>query len=107
MSNDLVKERFKKLEAIRAMGIEPYGGMFLKPAPIAELLKNFEDHKKVQVAGRLSAVRFMGKTTFCDLKDESGRVQLYVKHEHLGEEAFKLFECLDIGDIIGVGGELF
>jgi len=107
MSNDLIKERFKKLEAIKAMGVDPFGAKFLKQCLIAELLKNFEDHKKVQVAGRLSAARLMGKTTFCDLKDESGRIQLYVKHEPLGEEAFKLFQQLDIGDIIGVEGELF
>jgi len=107
MSNDLIKERYKKLDAIKAMGVDPFGAKFLKQGLIAELLKNFEEHKKVQVAGRLSAARLMGKTTFCDLKDESGRIQLYVKHEHLGEEAFKLFEQLDIGDIIGVAGELF
>lgn len=107
MSNDLISERYKKLEAIQAMGVDPFGGRFPKQGLIAELLKNFEDHKKVRTAGRLSAVRLMGKTTFCDLKDESSRIQLYVKHEHLEEKAFKLFQQLDIGDIIGVEGELF
>ncbi len=107
MSNDLISERYKKLEAIQAMGVDPFGGRFPKQGLIAELLKNFEDHKKVWTAGRLSAVRLMGKITFCDLKDESGRIQLYVKHEHLGEKAFKLFQQLDVGDIIGVEGELF
>ena len=107
MSNDLIKERLKKFEAIKAMGVDPFGARFLKQGLIADLIKSFEDKKKVRTAGRLSAVRLMGKTTFCDLKDESGRIQLYVKHEHLGEQNFKLFEHLDIGDIIGVEGELF
>ena len=54
MSNDLIKERYKKLEAIQAMGVDPFGGRFPKQGLIAELLKNFEDHKKVRTAGRLS-----------------------------------------------------
>ena len=105
--NDLIKERRKKLESIKAMGIDPFGGKFSKGHMIRALLENFEDKKRVNTAGRLSAMRLMGKTTFCDLKDDSGRIQLYMKHEHLGEEQAKLFECLDIGDIIGVEGELF
>lgn len=106
-TNDLVKERFKKFEAIKAMGVDPFGGKFLKDALVATFAQDFVDKRRVRTAGRLSAMRVMGKTTFCDLKDESGRIQLFVKHEHLGDEAHKLFECLDIGDIIGVEGELF
>ncbi len=106
-SNDLIKERYKKFEAIKAMGVDPFGGKFLKDGLIATLTHDFQDKKRVQTAGRLSAMRLMGKTTFCDLKDESGRIQLYVKHEHLGDEQYQLFERLDIGDIIGVEGELF
>jgi lysyl-tRNA synthetase, class II len=106
-SNDLLRERFKKYEAILAMGVHPFGGRFEKACFIAELVQNFEDKKKVKTAGRLSALRVMGKTTFCDLKDESGRVQLYVKHEHLGDQGAALFGNLDIGDLVGVEGELF
>ena len=106
-SNDLTKERFKKYQAIKAMGIDPHGGRFVKTAFLTQLVKDFEDKKRVHAAGRLSAIRLMGKTTFCDLRDESGHVQLYVKAELLGEKSFKLFELLDIGDLIGVEGELF
>ncbi len=107
LSNDLVKERLKKLEAVRALGAEPFGGRFLKDGLIAAFVENYEENKRVLTAGRLSAMRFMGKTAFCDLKDESGRIQLYMKRDHLDETSYKVFECLDIGDIVGAEGELF
>src|SRR3989338_2069928 len=106
-SNDLIYERHKKLEAIRTMGLDAFGGKFPKEQMRADIVRTFEDKKRVKTAGRLSAERVMGKTTFCDLKDETGRLQLYIKQDHLGPEQYKLFECLDIGDIIGVQGELF
>ncbi len=106
-SNDLMRERQKKLESAQRLGHDPFGGKFAKEFSMAELAAQFEDKKKVSTAGRLSAMRLMGKTTFCDLKDETGRIQLYVKPDVLGEELYRLFECLDIGDIIGVAGDLF
>jgi lysyl-tRNA synthetase class 2 len=105
--NELIKERLKKLEAVRALGVDPYGGKFAKDAPVAEVVSGFEDKKRARTAGRLTAMRLMGKTTFADLKDETGRIQLYIKEEHLGPDGQKLFERLDIGDILGVEGELF
>jgi lysyl-tRNA synthetase class 2 len=105
--SSLVKERLKKLEAIRAMGIHPYGGKFPKESSVADIVRHFEEKKGVQTAGRLMAVRLMGKTTFCDLKDETGRIQLFIKPDFLGEAQYRLFESLDIGDILGVQGELF
>ncbi len=105
--NELIKERFKKLESIKTMGVDPFGGRFAKEVPISELVKGFEDHRQVVTAGRLSAIRLMGKTTFCDLKDDSGLVQLYIKEANLDAEQFRLFQSLDIGDIIGVEGEFF
>ncbi len=111
-SNEIIKERLKKFEAIKGMGVDPFGGRFPKGCLIAELVKGFsasvgEDKKKVVTAGRLSAMRQMGKTAFCDLKDESGRIQLYVKPENLSEAENRLFGFLDIGDIVGAEGELF
>src|SRR3989338_8121007 len=89
------------------MGIYGYGGKFSKESSAADIVGHFEDKKQVRTAGRLMAVRLMGKTSFCDLKDETGRVQLFVKPELLGEAQTKLFGSLDIGDIVGVAGELF
>ncbi|MBI4432860.1 MAG: lysine--tRNA ligase [Candidatus Omnitrophica bacterium] len=105
--NDLMKERLKKLEAVKALGLEPFGGKFLKDAFIADVVSSFEENKKARTAGRMTALRLMGKTAFCDLKDETGRIQLFVKGENLSDNEKKLFDALDIGDILGVEGELF
>jgi lysyl-tRNA synthetase class 2 len=106
-SSDLIKERYKKLEGLTALGVSPFGGFFAKQSPVQTLLDTFEENKKVVTAGRLSAMRFMGKSAFADLKDESGRIQLYLKKDHLSELDGKIFDLLDLGDIIGVEGELF
>ena len=106
-TNGLIKERLKKLAFIKTLGVDPFGSKFLKEALIADLVKGFEEHQRVRSAGRLTALRVMGKTTFCDLKDESGHVQLYMRRDHLGDKQFELFQNLDIGDIVGVEGEFF
>ena len=105
--NELIKERLKKFEAIQKEGVDPFGGRFLKDGWISQVVEGYEEHKKVRSAGRLSAMRFMGKSVFCDIKDESGRVQLYVKKDALPVADATIFDCLDIGDIVGVEGELF
>jgi lysyl-tRNA synthetase class 2 len=106
-ASDLIKERLKKLKLIEDMGVDPFGGKFPKDALIGAIVAAFEEKKRVSTAGRLSAMRVMGKTTFCDLRDESGRIQLFIKPDHLTQDSARLFECLDIGDILGVEGELF
>ncbi len=106
-SNELLKERFKKYEAAKSLGVDPFGGRFEKQALLADIVAGFEEGKAVRTAGRMTAVRVMGKTTFADLRDESGRIQLFIKPSELGEENSKLFDTLDIGDIIGVEGVLF
>ena len=106
-SNDLVKERLKKFEQIQASGTDPFGGRFPKTEWISRMIERYEEHKKVSSAGRLSAMRFMGKSVFCDIKDESGRIQLYLKKDALSREDSEIFDLLDIGDVIGVEGELF
>lgn len=106
-SNELWKERYKKYEAIKALGVDPFGGRFLKDAMLAPIVASFEENKGVRTAGRLASIRTMGKTIFCDLKDETGRLQLFIKKDNLGEQAWQIFELTDIGDIVGVDGELF
>ncbi len=106
-TSDLIKERYKKLEAVKAMGIDPFGGRFLKTDFIASFHEHYEEKRKVQSAGRLTALRFMGKSVFGDLKDESGRIQVYFKRNEMSEDQNKLFDCLDLGDIVGVNGWLF
>ncbi len=105
--NELVKERRRKHQALLALGVDPFGGRFDKEAPLSAIAAAYQDHKKVRAAGRLTAQRFMGKSVFCDLKDESGRLQIYLKRTELDERALALFDLLDLGDIVGVEGELF
>lgn len=107
--NELIRLRREKLEQLRANQVEPYGGKFTKTHLNREITENFAvcQEKEVAVAGRLMARRFHGKTTFADLQDISGRIQLYLRLSDLGEEAYNLFGKLDLGDIIGVEGRVF
>ncbi|MBI3307343.1 MAG: lysine--tRNA ligase [Candidatus Omnitrophica bacterium] len=84
-----------------------YGSRFLPIDSIAAVLEPFQVDRPVRLAGRLMARRVMGKSCFCDLKDETARVQLYGKKDDLGDEAFEKFSSLSLGDIIGIEGRLF
>jgi len=105
--NDLIKERFKKLEALRAMGVRPYGGRFERTSDIKPIVDEFTEGRKVRLAGRLTAVRSHGKSNFCDLIDSTGRIQFYVKEGALEERSFQIFQLADMGDFLGIEGELF
>ncbi len=106
-ASDLIKERYKKYEALKALGLDPFGGRFDKQASVAKLLEAFSEGHPAKTAGRLTATRFMGKTVFADLKDETGRIQLFIKPSELSEQHQQVFNCLDIGDILGIAGEMF
>jgi lysyl-tRNA synthetase class 2 len=84
-----------------------YGHRFLPKDSLEEIRANFKESRKVRVAGRLMTRRDMGKSSFADLKDESARMQIYAKKDILGEENYKIFTGLSLGDIIGLEGELF
>jgi lysyl-tRNA synthetase class 2 len=114
--NELIQQRFKKLGEISAMGIKPYAGRFDVSASAQGLLDKYgqtskEDLEKerveVTVAGRIVAMRSFGKAGFSHLQDGSGRVQLYVQKNSLGDDRYALFKKLDIGDFIGAKGFLF
>jgi lysyl-tRNA synthetase class 2 len=114
-TNDLIKSRLNALEEIKKMGINPYPYRFDVTANSKEILESFKDpsndeeteqqkQKIVSVAGRIMGIRKMGKASFCHIKDESGKIQVYIRQNDVGEELYKLFKLLDIGDIIGVNG---
>jgi lysyl-tRNA synthetase, class II len=105
--DDLKASRLKKLEHLRQKGINPYGQKFPDIEPTQAVLANFQEGRKVTVAGRLMANRKHGKVYFLDLMDQTGKLQLFVKADNVTPELFGLVEDLDIGDIIGVKGELF
>ena len=103
----IVKERLEKIAALQKEGTALYGGRFLVSDSIQNLLDDFEEHKKVRIAGRIMAQRAHGKSIFADLTDASGKIQIYMKIDIVGEEQFHFFQKIDIGDIVGVEGELF
>ena len=108
MELDEIKNvRLEKLKTLTARGVDPYISRFERTAPIARILEEFSESKGVTLAGRLVAKRKHGKIFFMDLQDHSGKIQLYIKFGIVSEECFKVIEELDIGDIVGVKGELF
>ncbi len=101
--------RLQKLKTLQSLGIDPYGGRFDKNASSREIRERFADLEgsSVKIAGRLMALRVHGKASFADIQDETGRIQLYVKQDSVSDQHYRLFELLDIGDIIGVTGSVF
>ncbi len=111
-----MESRLEKLEKIKQLGIEPYGGKFRRNYSIKQLIENYEElvspimegkKEKASVGGRIMALRGHGKTAFLDIQDESGRMQIYIKKDNVIAKDFLLFKELDIGDIIGLEGILF
>ncbi len=84
-----------------------YGSRYLPVEAIHSFLDPFEEGRKIRTAGRLMARRIMGKSTFGDLRDESGRIQIYGKKDDLGDGQYDFFSSLSLGDIIGIEGVLF
>lgn len=108
--SELLQIRRDKLQELQANGEDPFAiTKYTVTAYGAHIKAHFAEMEgqKVSVAGRLMSKRGMGKATFCDLQDSTGRIQLYVRIDELGEEAFTKFKKYDIGDIVGVEGEVF
>lgn len=105
--NELIRQRKVKLDAIKSRGIYAYGGKFQTTSSIMDLAENFQEGKTVNLAGRIMACREHGKAKFYDLRDSTGKIQLYVKADILGQEGFELSNNIDIGDFVGVNGETF
>ena len=105
--NELIALRRKKLETLRAKGIEPFGTAFDVSGSIAEVREQFIEGETRRVAGRVTAHRDMGKSHFLDLRDVTGRIQIYIHAKEVGPELIDLFRLIDIGDFIGVEGTCF
>ncbi|MBD3224279.1 MAG: lysine--tRNA ligase, partial [Caldithrix sp.] len=107
--NRLIEVRIEKLEKIQKAGIRPYAYAFNKTHHSTEIIHKFDDleEKTVGVAGRMMSVRLMGKAAFCHIQDSTGRIQVYLRKDQIGEESFNLFKTLDIGDYIGAEGQVF
>lgn len=107
---DQLRIRREKLENLRSEGLDPFRQTsYPVNAYAADISGNFEELEgtSVSVAGRIMSKRGMGKVSFCDLQDNSGRIQLYVKFDEMEEASFNRFKKNDIGDIVGVTGDVF
>ncbi len=103
----ITKERFAKLDVLKAEGNDPFLKGFHISCNINGLHQGFEEKKGVKAAGRVLAIRGHGKVNFCDIQDVSGKIQLYIRKDIVGEEEFNSFKTIDIGDLIGVEGVFF
>src|SRR6266478_505895 len=105
--NDLIAQRRAKLEALRNRKIEPFGRSFETSGSIAEIRRQFKEGDLMRAAGRITAHRDMGRSHFVDLRDATGRIQVYLHAKEVGQELSELFKLVDLGDFIGVEGDCF
>ncbi|WP_181351191.1 lysine--tRNA ligase [Thalassobacillus sp. CUG 92003] len=114
--NEHMRVRREKMETHRAQGMDPFGNKFERTHLAEDLQKAYDDQTKEEleeaeiattVAGRIMTKRGKGKAGFAHIQDLSGQVQLYVRKDRIGEDAYELFNTADIGDIVGVTGVVF
>ncbi len=107
--NELMKIRREKLNQLKELGVQAYAYKFNRTHFAQDILSDFEsfEGKSVSIGGRLMAIRGHGKAAFAHLVDSTGRIQFYIRHDHVGEQTFNVFKLLDIGDVIGIRGEVF
>ncbi len=107
---EILKIRRDKLSALVEAGKDPYKETRYERTDLSDaIVKDYDAYegKTVRLAGRLMSKRIMGKASFSDIQDRGGRIQIYVKRDDVGPEAFDAYKKLDIGDIIGVEGYVF
>ncbi|HCI73844.1 MAG TPA: lysine--tRNA ligase, partial [Lachnospiraceae bacterium] len=108
--NQLLKVRREKLANLQAEGNDPFVITTYDQTHHASQIKDhFEEMegKEVSIAGRMMSKRVMGKASFCDVRDRYGHIQVYVARDSVGEDPYKAFKKMDIGDIVGVKGTVF
>lgn len=105
--HEIIALREAKLKELKAKGISAYSRPLSGRVPIGEILKDFQEGRGASVCGRITAKRQHGKVVFADLRDSSGKLQLYVKGDSIGSEKFQLFDAVETGDFVSVSGELF
>jgi len=112
--DDLTQSRLDKLQKIRERGIDPYPSRYQQSHTIGQAIdlflkgeENADALPPVNLAGRITAVRTMGKASFMDIRDGSGKIQLFFGKNNLGEEKYATLSEFDLGDFIGVTGQIF
>lgn len=105
--DSLIGQRRAKLTALRNQGIDPFQNKFTPTESCKQARDHYVEGREVAVAGRVTAHRDMGKSMFLDVRDQSGRIQVYAQTNVLGDDSFEIFRHLDLGDFIGTRGHLF
>lgn len=108
--NNLEKIRHEKLNELKSSNKNPFEVVKFNTDTLNHFInENFDkyEEKKVSIAGRLITKRIMGKASFCDLKDSSAKIQIYIKRDEIGDENYSEFKKFDIGDFVGVEGSVF
>ena len=114
--NELLTIRRNKLDELRKLGVDPFGEKFVKSHSAQEVLSAYSDYSQeelekmnveVSMAGRIMQKREMGKASFAHIQDVSGKIQIYVRQDKIGETMYQAYRLLDIGDIVGVKGTVF
>ncbi len=105
----IISYRIEKLERIREKGIDPYPHSFKPSHKSIKIKHDYKslENKNVKIAGRIMAIRKMGKASFAQILDGEGRIQIFVKENIVGSELYENFKLLDIGDFIGLNGNVF
>ncbi|GIP50815.1 lysine--tRNA ligase [Paenibacillus sp. DXFW5] len=114
--SELLQIRRDKLDELRGLGIDPFGKKYERTHMAGDILQQYDELSKedleeknveVSIAGRIVAKRGMGKASFAHLQDLSGKIQIYVRQDSVPEVKYEAFSILDLGDIVGVTGEVF
>ncbi len=106
--SQLLVQRREKLDKIKELGYNPFDYNFDKTHNSQQIAENYDklEEKEVKVAGRIMSNRLMGKAAFFHIQDEDGKIQIYIKKNVIGDNAFDLYKLLDIGDIVGIRGKV-
>jgi len=115
LEDDLLRQRQERIKQIQDLGFAPYGQAFDFTRTIPDILSEFADTSAehlpadlhLRIAGRIKTIRRMGKAGFLHLQQNGRTLQIYIKKDAVPPAAYRLYEILDIGDIIGVTGYLF
>jgi len=105
--NSLIAQRREKLGTLQARGANPFGQAYETSGTIAQVREKFSEGTVFCVAGRITAHRDMGKSHFVDLRDSTGRIQVYIHAKEVGAEVIEMFKLVDLGDFLGVEGTCF
>ncbi len=106
--NEVIKVRHEKLAQLKENNVNPFSYSFERTHSAVEIQEKFEEleEKDVSIAGRMMSLRRMGKASFAHIMDASGRIQVYIRQDLVGEDAYAVFKLADIGDFIGLKGKV-